>query len=158
MKLTLEINLEEALKILNDLDIDEVAIKTTDVVTVNTHVPKTRKTTNKATDDMLYQPAKGKRRDHLDMAKGERELELGRRMTPEEEGEVEARFEDKHQKTKAAKEKIKQQIHVEEVAKEVQEAINTESNDTLVEIETPTEGASIPATENLVEIDSMFKA
>ena len=42
MKLTLEINLEEALKILNDLDIDEVAIKTTDVVTVKTHVPNPR--------------------------------------------------------------------------------------------------------------------
>ena len=152
MKLTLELTVSDALEILNGLDIDEVAITTTDVPVVEPEIieepiiTKQLQTAPVDTPELIYQPAKGKRRNHLDMAKGERELELGRRLTPEEEGEVEANFELAKEKVQKAKEKTKKQDHIAEVAAKITEEVEKEEE----------VGSTIPDTAELPTVSNLF--
>jgi|APSaa5957512622_1039677.scaffolds.fasta_scaffold17823_2 hypothetical protein len=126
MKLTIEVPMKDVLELLRGLDIDEVAVRATDASPTEElpYVTRTDALTEEEATlgwkaDLIYQPAKGKRRDPLMMAKGDHELTLKRIMTPEEEAEVEFQFENRNKKTQEAKAKLEQRMKAEEIAREV---------------------------------------
>ena len=58
--------------------------------------------------DWEYAPKPGRRRDELKIALHNKELELGRRLTPEEKGEVEATIEMEQERINRTKQQTKQ--------------------------------------------------
>lgn len=168
MKLTLEVPLKDVLELLKGLDIDEVAVKTTDVPVVDVNpVVATEMSPNPTRraiptvdeswkDDLMYQPEKGKRRDHLQIAKGAKELELKRLMTPDEEAEVQFIFNNRTKKTEEAVEKMEAKQHADEMAKEI--LAENAAEEKLNPIPQPEvkEETSVPRTDGLSSVDKMF--
>jgi hypothetical protein len=65
-----------------------------------------------------YAPKLGRRRNKTEIAMHDKELELGRILTPEEKGQIDANFEIDDEKQAKAKEATKKKAHIDEIAAE----------------------------------------
>lgn len=69
-----------------------------------------------------YAPKLGRRRNKTEIALHEKELELGRNLTPEEKGQIDAGVELDSEKEAKAKEDAKKKARIDEIAEEATEA------------------------------------
>ena len=69
-----------------------------------------------------YAPKLGRRRNKTEIALHEKELELGRTLTPEEKGQIDASVELDSEKEAKAKEDAKKKARIDEIAEEATEA------------------------------------
>lgn len=69
-----------------------------------------------------YAPKLGRRRNKTEIALHEKELELGRNLTPEEKGQIDASIELDNEKEAKAKEAAKKKARIDEIAEEATEA------------------------------------
>lgn len=86
----------------------------------------TSKSSDATSVDWEFAPKPGRRRSKEEMAMHDRELELGRRLTPEEKGESQAYVEIQDERTEKAKEETKKKIRIGEIAEEAMSKVDAE--------------------------------
>lgn len=94
-----------------------------------------------------YAPKLGRRRNKTEIALHEKELELGRILTPEEKGQIDAGVELDNEKEAKAKEDAKNKARIAEIAEEATEAAAKE----LAEEAEVAEVASLDSSDDEVE-------
>lgn len=120
MKLIIEASTEDIIDIIHGLKVDEIVITAPSSEDLET-VRKSTSYSESETDEFVSQYAAipGRRRSKLEMAKCDKEEELGRFLTPEEEGAIEADFEDEITRKEEAKERAKAQARIRKVEAEI---------------------------------------
>lgn len=161
MKLIIEASTDDVIEIVKALGVTEVIISGPEIDEPCKPKPVA---VEAETDEFVSQFAakSGTRRSKLEMAKCEKEEALGRFLTPEEEGEIEAEFEESISRKDAAKERAKHQARIKKVEQELTE--DTESSipfETAVtthtaEAETQEPETTVPKTDPLTKLDSLF--
>jgi hypothetical protein len=175
MKLIIEASTEDIIDIIHGLKIDEIVITAPSSDELET-VRKSTSYSESETDEFVsqYAAVPGRRRSKLEMAKCDKEEELGRFLTPEEEGAIEADFEDEVSRKEEAKERAKAQARIRKVEAEI--SADADEDDTppfsisqpepatepapakAAEPEQPkdTSGSTVPTADPLTSIGSLF--
>jgi hypothetical protein len=177
MKLIIEASTEDIIDIIHGLKIDEIVITAPSSEELET-VRKSTSYSEAETDQFVSQYAAipGRRRSKLEMAKCDKEEELGRFLTPEEEGAIEADFEDEISRKEQAKERAKAQARIKQVEAEITADADTEDSisfsitseepaedsqrdeapESLKQEAKDTSGSTVPTADPLTNISSLF--
>ena len=123
MKIEIDIDIESMVKEAIKAEITKTTTPTTisDNVVVQLNTPT--KPQSVPNSELLVQPWEfspkiGRRRNKTEIAMHDKELELGRILTPEEKGQIDANFEIDDEKQAKAKEDTKKKAHIDEIAAE----------------------------------------
>lgn len=173
MKLIIEASTEDIIEIIHNLKINEIVITTP--VQQEIEVPrKPSAYVEEETDQFVSQYAAmpGRRRSKLEMAKCEKEEELGRFLTPEEEGTVEAEFEDEVTRRERAKERAMSQARIKHLEQEIAADVDDEESSPFSLTTTPPEPeaeakeespepviapkSTVPTADPLTSLNSLF--
>lgn len=190
MKIVIELDIEDIVRqeirtyVRENIVITNVAgstgtVAATDAIEVTvTQAVETPTTNPVPTEGVVweYGPRIGKRRSKAEIALHEKELALGRNLTPEEKGEQEAHIELNEEAQQKAKEDTKNKARidsiVEEVSAEAAEELAQETPDEpvsdqgesvtsilddIIETNSETANAEIPTTQELDNLNSLFK-
>lgn len=103
------------------------SVKTSaDVATISAILEEDKSATSTEEFVGKYAKVPNKRRSKLEIAFNEKEIELGRYLTPEEEGEIEATMEYELEKKAQARDTAKKKAHYQEIAEEVTAEVHQE--------------------------------
>ncbi len=119
MNITINLNLSE---ILSKSELRNFVLNILPILQDNGVAPSPEVTTPTPDVEWEYAPKLGKRRNKTEQALHEKEIELGRLLTPEEKGEIDAYAEIDEEKEAKAKEDTKKKVRIDEIAEEANEA------------------------------------